>query len=181
MWRLLLLPLLLARPAVAAFVNENLITTAPAGYQIGFHNKNNDREITEWVPEGETVENWTEMLTVQVFYHLQAPPEAFMRDLEQRWTASCPGAGEAQPIANAVENGYATLVWLLNCPQNPATGKPEITWFKAVEGNDSFYVVQKAFKFMPSKEQIGRWIGYLKAARVCDSRLAERACPQSKD
>jgi hypothetical protein len=177
----LILSVLLDRPAAAAFINENLITTAPAGYHVGFQNKGDDGLITEWVPAGQTVENWTEMVTVQVFYHLKASPEAFMSNLETRWLRGCPGSDRALPIANAVENGYPTLVWLLSCPQNPASGKVEITWFKGVQGNDSFYVVQKAFRFAPSKEQITRWVGYLKAVHVCDSRLPERACPQSKE
>ncbi len=177
----LLLSIFLDRPAAAAFVNENLITTAPAGYHVGFRNKSDDGLITEWVPAGETVENWTEMVTVQVFYHLKVSPEAFMSNLEARWQRSCPGADKAMPIANTVENGYPMLVWLLSCPQNPASGKVEITWFKAMQGNDSFYVVQKAFKFAPSKQQVTRWVGYLKAVHVCDSRLPDRACPQGKD
>jgi len=54
-------------------------------------------------------------------------------------------------------------------------------WFKAIEGNDSFYVVQKAFKFMPAKKQIARWVGFLRDVKVCDSRVADRACPRIKD
>ena len=50
-----------------------------------------------------------------------------------------------------------------------------------MQGNDSFYVVQKAFKFTPNKEQITRWVEYLKAVRVCDLRLAERACPPTRN
>jgi hypothetical protein len=173
--------LFVASPAAAEFVNENLLTTAPAGYHVGFQDKNKNAQLAEWVPAGETVDNWTEMLTVQIFYNLKVTPAAFMHDLEKRWMSSCPGAAEAQPIASATENGYPVLVWLLNCPDNPKTDKPEMTWFKAVQGNDSFYVVQKAFKFAPSKEQIGRWTGYLKAVRVCDTRLADRACPKSED
>jgi hypothetical protein len=177
----LMLGLFLPRPAVAEFVDENLITTMPPGYQVGFRDKNNDSQITEWVPTGETVENWTEMVTVLVFYNVKPQPDVYQHNLEKQWMESCPGAGNAQTIASVVENGYPSLVFLLNCPQNPKTGKPEITWFKAVQGNDSFYVVQKAFKFAPSKEQIARWVGFLKAVRVWDSRLADRACPQSKD
>ena len=167
--------------AADALVNENLLAAAPPGYKIGFQDKKGELQQTEWVPVDQTVDNWTEMLTVQVFYGLKATPEQFMRTLEQRWRGACPGAGAAQPIASAAENGYATLVWLLECPQNPGTGLPELTWFKGVQGNDSFYVVQKAFKFNPSKEQIGRWMSYLKAVRVCDSRIADRACPQTSD
>lgn len=170
-----------AGPALAELVNENLLAGAPPGYKVGFRDKKNDQLITEWVPENETVKNWTEMLTVQVFYNLKEPPDRFMGDVERRWRAACPGAGMAEPVAKGAENGYPALVWILDCPRNPLTGQPEITWFKAVQGNDSFYLVQKAFKSTPSKAQVERWIGYLKSVTVCDSRLADRACPKTKD
>jgi len=173
--------LALVAPATAELVNENLLTSLPSGFQVGYRGKNNDGLITELVPAGETVDNWTRMVTVQIFYRLKVGPEAFMQDIERRWMKSCPGAGKAEPITKRDENGYPTLVWLLNCPKNPATGKPEITWFKAVQGNDSFYVVQQAFRFVPSEEQIKQAVGYLKSVRVCDSRLADRACPVTRD
>ena len=69
------------------------------------------------------------------------------------------------------------MVWLQSCPLNRATGKPEITWFKAIAGNDSFYVVQLAFKAWPSKDQITSWMHYLGSVRVCDTRLPQQACP----
>jgi len=65
----------------------------------------------------------------------------------------------------------------MNCPLNKDSGKPEITWFKAIQGQDSFYVVQKAFKFDPSQGQIVQWTLYLKKVAVCDTRVKERACP----
>jgi hypothetical protein len=82
----------------------------------------------------------------------------------------------SRPVAQGEENGYPSLVWLQNCPLNKATGKPEITWFKAIQGNDSFYIVQVAFKAWPSKEQISQWMRYLKSVTVCDTRLPDRAC-----
>ena len=39
------------------------------------------------------------------------------------------------------------MMWRMTCPLNRQTAKPEMTWFKAISGTDSFYVVQKAFKF----------------------------------
>jgi hypothetical protein len=143
-------------------------------YKVGFSDKKPNMLMTEFVPAKETVENWTEMVTVQVFFGLKATPQQFMDDMAKRWRGACPDAEEAHTVADAPENGYPTLVWLLSCPKNPGTGKPEITWFKAVQGNDSFYLVQKAFKFEPSKEQITRWMGYLRKVSVCDSRIAEK-------
>jgi hypothetical protein len=172
---------LLVAPAAAEFVNENLLMTAPSGYHVDFQDKDKNSQIAEWVPEGETVDDWTEMITVLTFFNAAARPEIYMHNIERYWRENCPGAEEAHQIASVVENGYASLVFLLNCPRNPKTGKLEMTWFKAIRGNDSLYVVQKAFKFAPAKEQIGRWMGFLRAVRVCDSRLPERACPKTQD
>jgi hypothetical protein len=176
-----ILAALSASAARADLENENLLVTAPPGYKVGFTHKKPNMLMTEFVPAKETVENWTEMVTVQVFFGLKATPQQFMDDMGKSWRAACPDAEEAHTVADAPENGYPTLVWLLSCPKNPGTGKPEITWFKAVQGNDSFYLVQKAFKFEPSKEQITRWMGYLRKVSVCDSRIADRACPKAAD
>jgi len=174
------LALVLALSAAAELVNENLLAALPPGYKIAFRDQNKNLLITEMVPAGETVNDWTEMVTVQVFRGLNAPLDQFMNNIESSWIGACKGADGAQPIARAIENGYPTLVWLLSCPLNPGTGRPELTWFKAIQGNDSFYVVQKAFRFMPAKDQIAKWVGYLKAVRVCDSRLKDRACPPTR-
>ena len=71
-----------AHPAAAELVNENLLAGLPSGYKVGFHDKQGNLEMTEWVPAKETVNNWTEMVTVQIFFGLKMPPEEFMRSLE---------------------------------------------------------------------------------------------------
>jgi hypothetical protein len=167
--------------AAGGLENENLLVAPPPGYKVGFDTKKPNMVMTEFVPDNETVDDWTEMVTVQVFFGLKTTPHQFMENTDKLWRGGCPAATEAHTVADAAENGYPTLVWLLDCPKNPKSGKPEITWFKAVQGNDSFYLVQKAFKFMPDKDQINRWMGYLKKVSVCDSRLAERACPKTAD
>ena len=164
----LILAALSASAARPDLENENLLVTAPPGFKVGFSDEKPDMLMTEFVPSKETVEDWTEMVTVQVFFGVSTRQQ-FMDDMGKRWRAACPDAEEAHTVAEAPENGYPTLVWLLSCPKNPGPGKPEITWFKAVEGNDSFYLVQKAFKFEPSKEQITRWMGYLERSSVGDS------------
>ena len=175
----LLLGALIA-PASAALVNENLLVAVPPGYKIDFQDKKPNSLMNEMVPTAQTVNDWTEMVTVQIFYNMKATPEQFVAKMAAGWTQACPGASSSA-IASGPENGYPAGVWLLNCPKNPTTGKPEITWVKAMAGNDSFYVVQKAFKYAPSKDEVVQWMKYLRAIAVCDSRLPDRACPQTKN
>jgi hypothetical protein len=163
-------------PPAFAFENENLLVAVPKGYKPDYNAKNARGIITEMVPQGESVKAWTEMLTVQIFFRSKPGPEAFKQRIAQGWIKACKGAS-AHPIAQGQENGYPFAVWMLACPRNAQTGKPEWTWFKAIQGNDSLYVVQKAFKFEPAREQVIAWTKYLKGVSVCDTRLPERHCP----
>ena len=170
----------LVTPAHAQLVNENLLVTVPPGYKIDHQARNERQLINEMVPQGESVKDWTEMVTVQIFFNRKRlAPQAMRDSIAQGWMKACPN-GILQPVVDTTESGYPTLIWQLSCPNNPQTGKPEWTWFKAVSGNDSFYMVQKAFRFDPSKEQIATWMRYLKTVTVCDSRLADRACPATR-
>ncbi len=149
-----------ASVCVAQLQDENILTKLPDGFNVDFQQRNKDMLISEMVPVKQSVKNWTEMVTVQVFCGLKATPDQFKARIESGLAAACPRA-ESRPVAQGKENGYPSMVWLQNCPLNKATGKPEITWFKAIQGNDSFYIVQVAFKAWPSKEQITKWMGYL--------------------
>lgn len=133
-------------------------------------------KCSEMVPVDQSVSNWTEMVTVQIFYALKVTPAQFKIGIDKERTRLCPGSS-SQSIAQGSENSYPAMVWYQNCSLNKATGKPEFTWFKAIQGNDSFYVVQLALKARPSEELITRWMDYFKRVRVCDTRLPDRACP----
>ncbi len=179
--RSLLLPFALlgwltASTANAQLVDENLLWPLPEGYKIGFQNKANGILMTEAVPTGETVESWTEMVTVQIFYGRKSPPAQAKASMENLWTRDCEGS-TSHPVFSGQENGYPVVLWLMSCPLNKQSGKPEITWMKAIGGNDSLYVIQKAFKFEPSKEQIVQWTQYLRKVAVCDTRRPDRSCP----
>jgi hypothetical protein len=124
--------------AWAQLANENLLVEVPPGYKIDFQEHKPNSLMNEMVPTSETVNDWTEMVTVQIFYNLKTTPDAFVSKMASGWIAACPGA-KSDPVVSGPENGYPAGVWLLNCPKNPATGKPEITWVKTMQGNDSFY------------------------------------------
>lgn len=172
--------LFLAVPSfcLAELKDENLLQSLPQGYKIDYQTQQGNVLLTEMVPQAETVNNWSEMVTTQIYLDAKNIfHEAFQAEMEKGWLAACK-EGEIAPIKKGNENGYAFSMWVQTCPNNPATGKPENTLFKAIKGNDSYYVVQKAFKFDPSNEQITRWMLYLRTIGVCDTRLANHQCPK---
>jgi hypothetical protein len=165
--------------ALADLENENLLVSVPSGYKIDYQKKQGNVLMSEMVPVNETVNNWTEMVTVQIFYDLKIAPEQVRGKLEQGWAGSCPGS-QTKLITQGVERSYPSIMWVMFCPMNPSTKKPEKTWVRGIQGADSFYLVQKAYKFTPSQEQEAQWLGFLNGVSVCDSRVPERACPKIK-
>lgn len=172
--------LLISTPAHAQLKNENLLVAMPDGYKVGFQDKNANQQITEMVPDGQSVKDWTDMVTVQIFFRMtDVTPDAYRQRLDKLWAETCKGA-QSSPVGQGNERGYPVTIWIAFCPLNKETGKPELTILKAIGGKDSFYLVQKAFRFRPDKEQIQQWSRYLRDVSVCDSRVPDRACPQTQ-
>jgi hypothetical protein len=170
------LALTLASPSARALEGEVLLVTVPKGYKIGYEKKAGNQIMTEMVPQAETVKDWTEMVTVQIFLNMRGvTPAQYRQRIQNMWSQACDGS-EFANVKAGDDGGYPTLTWLSKCPHNNATGKPELTWMKAIQGRDSFYLVQKAYKFEPSAEQKATWGAYLDSVSVCDTRRPERPC-----
>jgi hypothetical protein len=155
--------------------NENFLITIPDGYKTDFYEKTSDMLVSEMVPTDQSISNSTEMVRVQIFYALKTTPGQFKTEMDKARTLLC-SVRSSQALTAGKENGYPILVWYDTCSLNTATGTPEFTWFKAIQGNDSFYLVQVSLKVEPSEELGARWLGYLERIRVCDTRLPERPC-----
>ena len=170
------LALTVAAPSARALEGEVLLVAVPKGYKIGYEKKAGNQIMTEMVPEGETVKGWTEMVTVQIFLNMRGvAPAEYRARIEELWAGAC-ARSEFATVKEDTEGGYPTLTWLSKCPHNNATGKPELTWMKAIQGRDSFYLVQKAYKFEPTAEQKKQWDDYLDSATLCDTRRPDRPC-----
>jgi len=60
---------------------------------LGFlEEKPGEFSITEFVPKGETVENWSELMTIQNFAKTRGSPEEFFEGLKALREKRCPGS-----------------------------------------------------------------------------------------
>ena len=160
--------------------NENLLVGMPQGFKLGFKDSKNGMNMQEFIPAAETVQNWTEMVTVQVFLSRKdLEPSQFLALMQKQWAEACKGSTLTQ-VASGKVNGYESATVLLRCPLLASTGKPETTVLKAIKGNDSFYVVQRAVRSVPTLGRLEAMEKYIQSVSICDSRLPSRACPTVK-
>lgn len=117
------------------------------------------------------------MLTVQDFpASANVSPRIYFSRVAELFSKACP-AGDIAVISEADENGYPAAVVQMVCPNNPATGKPELTWMKGISSSRSLYVVQKAFRFEPDPAQVRSWMKYLGSVTLCDEVGTAHPCP----
>ena len=166
-----------ASPALAALQDENLLMLLPTGFKAGFHASKGPVDMVEYVPEAETVNAWSEMVTVQIFHELHnADPDKFASALADRWKSACKG-GDATQTKTGTENGYPFALWVFTCPLDTMTNKPETMFLKAIGGEDSLYSVQYAYGREADTAMPGPTMKYLFGVRVCDTRRTDRPCP----
>jgi hypothetical protein len=164
-----------AQPALDA---ENLIVSPPGDFKVGYDSHDANKSITEFVPAQETVEDWTRMLTVQVFRHAKIEAAAFLQGVGKGFAEACPGTTvRGNGIRTGQVNGYVVSMLFLQCPKNPATGKPETTIFRAIKGNDALYLVQRAWRAVPAQQDVDETMQALAHVMVCDTRASEHPCP----
>ena len=89
-------------PAVvhAELKDENLLQGLPPGYKVDFQTRQGNMLMTEFVPQNENVNAWTEMVTTQVFLGLRNADISQMQSrITKGWLEGCNG-GTIQSLAN---------------------------------------------------------------------------------
>ena len=156
--------------------NEFLLISPPDAYKIVTNSDKGNLKISEYIPKSESLPKWTEMLSAHTFQTTQWTPKKFQELMNETLRKVCPTT-QNSPVFESIENGYATATWSQVCEMNNGTTSIEKTWFKAIKGESSFFLVQKAFRFTPTEEQLQPWLDYLKNATVCDIRSSKNPCP----
>ncbi len=157
--------------------DENVLTPLPTGFGVGAEGDNGPLHTAELIPVGETVQDWTRMITQQTFHgHRSEDPSKWPISLSAAWKRACPG-GAAEEVSKGAQNGYPSSLWRYVCPLNPATKKPETMWMKTISGGDALYTVQYAYRRALGGDMETQATGYLTTVSVCDTRTTAHPCP----
>lgn len=178
-------------PGGTGISGEQLLVSLPPGdWVVGHSEARGDQMITEYVPRGQTVEDWSEMLTVQIFRGDPTPALAFLERMKAVADREQPcDVTDFHMMGSRKVNGYDGSRAQLYCDRNKRSGKGETAIIQALRGRDSLYVVQRAWRGQPftakavswTREQSLAWHTHLNTVSVCDSRDPARpACPTPK-
>jgi hypothetical protein len=173
----MLMGLVAAAAMQSAVTNEWIGRAELPGFVEGHRVERPYGMIVEWVPEGETVQNWTRIITVQRFGEAatRQRPREVIANMARDLSASCPGG-----VPGAVEtlrvSGRQAARFRADCALNPGTGLPETLFALAIAGERDMHMFQIAFRRVPSAEDVSWAEQHLSSAALCTDRSPEPVC-----
>ena len=168
---------------------EVYIAGLPAGWTLGFQESNEIGHHLEWVPQGQPVKDWRDMIAFQLFPKLiDIEPDHFLVKMADHYAQSCDQV-LATDIEGTPANGYPGAIRVLACTRNKVTELGEITLFRAVMGQEAFYVAQRAWRMAPfsaeaipvTGEQLDDGRRLIEYGLACRSNNPNRPCPPGWD
>lgn len=168
---------LLAGTATASAPIERLSAPAVQGFVVGYEAANHEQSVRELVPEGETVEDWSRMITDQRFFGMTAriTPVQFANLIKESVEANCTGSRVSSVIALHV-NGRPAAKMRADCPNSKVTGKPETFFMLLISGKQDMHGRQVAFTKLPNPKEVDWAEGILAKTRLCLSEGGDNAC-----
>ncbi|MBI2819982.1 MAG: sel1 repeat family protein, partial [Acidobacteria bacterium] len=141
---------------------------------------------TEMVPKGETVKNWTEMITLGK--SLSSSGDDLDRIAKARAEQSkkgCTRGHQFEEKERGEIGGLPMFIVVVRCDSaakrpgedKSVQGKPETYVSLTIHGGEHGYTIQKAARrFDLSEATIREWIDFLKTAQVCNSQNQLSSC-----
>jgi hypothetical protein len=159
--------LLFGTPAAAA---EQLVSPALPGFVVGYEAANAEQSIREQIPAGETVQEWTRMVTTQRFGDAatRLTPTDLLGVIARNLAATCPGSTTSEMVTRP-RNGHAAAQFRADCPLLAQTGKPETFIILVVAGAEDLHAKQVAFRRVPTAADLQWAEDVLAAVALCET------------
>lgn len=166
---------------------EFFVTPVPITWEVA-HSANSGRVMhMAWLPEGQETGSWSDKVSLQLFPgETEVTGKQLLDNIARRYARDCQNLlGTDTEVKR--ERGRTVAFRLLGCTEHAQTGRGELALFRVVQGAESLYLVQRAWRtptfdteHLPfSREILGKTRLWLQGGRVCqaDSPDAEYACP----
>jgi hypothetical protein len=164
------------RPVFSQIIAHSL----PGGFVAAFENGNAVNYIQEFVPNGQTVDNWSQMITLTGAKNMalepQVTPTAFMTRFASGFKNSCPTTFATKGIGALKVDGHDAFLALLGCGAvQSGTPRSEVTLILAIKGKKEMYSLQWAERAAPldkapslDEEKWKPRFQQLSPLRICD-------------
>lgn len=174
--------------------SQAVMVAIPKGWKAAHEEARGPNYIFEAIPDGESLEAWTEMLTVQGFKGLarnpQATPEALTKSLARMVVNSCGRNTTFESLGHTTVDTFDAYAAIIGCAALPQSvsgareGQGEIAYYLVVKGREDLYLIHRAIRGPAfdtnappiSSDNAGRIEASLQPVKLCDRDEPKPAC-----
>lgn len=180
--------------------SEELRAEIPQGWVKVADKKVGSLHVAEYFPQ-DTPEQWQQKLSIEALSGADLPdPLEFAQGLAAEQADVCNDFADNSIFAG-FENGYPTVVHMMQCGTSKRTGKALLTMLKVIQGNKALYTITRIWRLEPStppaagaaeepdnankpapakiaiaQDELAAWSATLRRIQVCDFALKAHAC-----
>lgn len=177
----------LTGPVTTPVFSQLVGYTKPVNFVSAFEDANATNYIHELVPQGETVEQWSQMITLSgekgEAVDPSVTPVNVARHMASRFQSACPATFVTRGLTELKVNGHDAFVALLGCGKvRTGTPRSEIALVIAIRGRTDVYTIQWAERSAPIEQpptlDTDMWMAryrQLLPVRVCERVPGEPA------
>ncbi|MDX2308313.1 MAG: hypothetical protein NW216_08760 [Hyphomicrobium sp.] len=136
---------------ITPIFSELVMVTLPAGFKTAFENVNGGSYIREAVLVGETVDRWTEMVTLTGAQDLakksDLDPDDVIDEIAKGFKKACPETFATSDLGEIEFDDYDAHAAIVGC--GAVGGHSEVAMIIAVEGSADYYTIQWAERGAP--------------------------------
>jgi hypothetical protein len=135
---------------VAPIFSQLVYFRVPASFVSVFENAHDGRYIHEWTMTGESVLNWTQMVTVTGAQNLsvkrpEMTPKAFASAIAHGFQRACPSSFAAKEVYDGKLSARDAFIMIVSCGNAAASaGHSETAVIAVIKGERDFYTLQWA-------------------------------------
>ena len=146
--------------AIVPMFHQLLRFSYPLGFRAVFESARGDTYTQESVRTGETLDHWTEMITVSGARGLSADqnvtPQKFMERMASGFRSECPNSFRALDLGAARFGRFDAFEAVLSCGELSRRGtlSSESTLVISIKGERDYYTIQWAERGAPSRSAV---------------------------
>lgn len=166
---------------------EFFLTPVPITWTVAHSSRSRRVVHMAWVPDDQTAADWQDKVSLQLFPGATGITGRELLDqLATRYDADCKDLLATDTQVKEVR-GRTVAFRFLGCTDYKDTGQGQIALFRTMQGEQSFYMMQRAWRTptfardtLPfQRELLGKTRLWLQGGRICQANSSdpERACP----
>ena len=128
---------------------EVYIGGLPPGWSAAGEIEGMPANFAAWLPQGQTGEDWREMIAAQLFADLGGrDPAVFLNQIAGSYERACDSISTTS-IRPAQVNGLPSAFRAVACGRNSVSGFGEVVLFRVISGQNALYMMERIYRTEP--------------------------------